>query len=117
MSRAIDEYYSLSPTLYRDLVSLLFTQGMSEAGVMEQRLELILARKIEEPADTLCLSFDGVRELHFVQSDLSLVSFSHVEITDSGSHFDVRNEDRLLRFRCRQFHATIGSADPRNTEL
>ena len=99
----IAAYYALGPTTYRALVRLTLSQGDSDIGEMEQYLDVILAEGAELAGPTLHVRFEGVRNLQLQQSDLSLITFSHIEIGRAEAGFVVKSEDGLLRFTCRTF--------------
>jgi hypothetical protein len=103
VSDKISRYYELKPTGFRDLVSMSIAQRFSDAGVMEQVVELTLARRIESPDDNLDLIFVGVRDLRFSQPTLSLISIPLLNISKTDLGYRVSDEEGYLQFNCRDF--------------
>ncbi len=103
MSDKISAYFELKPTNFRDVVSLSITQRFSDAGEMEQVVELVLSRQIESPEDCLGLTFVGVRDLRFSQPPLSLISIPLLNISRIAVGYRVSDEDGYLHFNCRDF--------------
>ena len=104
MSPKIEQYYALNPTSYRTMVQINLSQSISsDTDEMEQQLDLVLAKGADICGEQLRLVFKGVRNLRLEQSELSLMTFSHLEIKQRTSDFRIRNEDDLLSFSCRDF--------------
>ncbi len=107
----IEEYFSLKPTRFSNLVHFGFSQSAPGNTKREPNsLEVVLSG-LETPA-TLCLSFLGVRELK-VEDPLDgctgiFLDIGMKEVDQwEGVRYRVTDEHGVLTFYCAEFSAKI----------
>jgi hypothetical protein len=111
----VRDYYALRPADYHVLSLMTLSQQLGPEGVCEQVLRLVLQKDFASAEASLHLEFLGVRKLAFEQPEWSLISVGHIEISlgrevvGSIGNFFVRDTDqeRVLRFECRDFSAHV----------